>query len=218
MISEQKKTVSAIVLFLISLYFWNSLWMFPVRLLTVFFHESSHGLAAVVTGGSIQKITVNMDESGCCWTLGGNRVIILSAGYLGSLIWGGLLLIIASRTDWDRMTLFLLGLILISVSVIYVRNAGGLIFGILFGLAILVFSKTFPNDYSDIFLRYLGVCSCLYVIMDIKSDLVDNSISGSDSFQLAQKLHLPDKLVGAVWLIVALFLTYKILHFSLNKK
>ena len=40
-------------------------------------------------------------EGGYCKTIGGSRFVILSAGYLGSLLWGGLILIGASRTRLD---------------------------------------------------------------------------------------------------------------------
>ncbi len=66
-------------------------------------------------------------------TRGGNRFVTLSAGYLGSLLWGGAILLIAARTHLDRWASAVLGLGLIGISVVYVRPL--LSFGFLFGLA-----------------------------------------------------------------------------------
>ncbi|MDD3146729.1 MAG: M50 family metallopeptidase, partial [Candidatus Riflebacteria bacterium] len=75
-----------LVMFLVALYFWDSMLVLPIKYLTVFFHELSHGLAAVLTGGSIVRIEVNANLGGVCWTAGGIRFIVISAGYLGSLV------------------------------------------------------------------------------------------------------------------------------------
>ncbi|MBF0410380.1 MAG: M50 family metallopeptidase [Candidatus Riflebacteria bacterium] len=218
MLSEKKKTLFAFLLLLVSLYFWSSVWMFPLRLLTVFFHEISHGIAAEVSGGKMLRIDVNLDESGTCWTAGGNRLLVLSAGYLGSLLWGGVLLIIAARTDWDKKTLAALGFILVAVTIFYVRNSSGFAFGLASGFFLIVLSSSLSHYSCDIFLRFLGLTSCLFVIFDIKSDLIDRSVPESDAFKMASYLHLPDKLVGFLWLAAAIFLTYKIVLYSLKKE
>jgi len=36
------------------LFLWNTWVVYPLKILVVFFHELSHGLMAVVTGGSIK--------------------------------------------------------------------------------------------------------------------------------------------------------------------
>ena len=40
----------------------------PFTWITVFFHEISHGLMAMVTGGKINKIHLNFFGSGLCYT------------------------------------------------------------------------------------------------------------------------------------------------------
>ena len=67
---------------------WGTPVVYPLKILVVFMHELSHGLAAVFTGGSIEAISVSAQEGGHAITRGRSRFIILSAGYVGSLILG----------------------------------------------------------------------------------------------------------------------------------
>src|SRR5437868_10266450 len=69
--------------------------VYPVRLFVTFIHESSHALVAVLTGGSVQSLTIASDGSGLTYSapagfFGG--VLTSSAGYLGTTIAGVLML------------------------------------------------------------------------------------------------------------------------------
>ncbi|NIQ56083.1 MAG: M50 family peptidase, partial [Gammaproteobacteria bacterium] len=56
------------------------------------------------TGGELDHITLDPLEGGATYFGGGNAFVALNAGYLGSLLWGGLLFSAARtrrvRTDW----------------------------------------------------------------------------------------------------------------------
>ena len=74
----------------------------PLKILVVFFHELAHGAAAVLTGGEIVLITLSPDQGGTAVTRGGSRTLILTAGYLGSLLIGVALLLGALNSHADR--------------------------------------------------------------------------------------------------------------------
>lgn len=77
-------------------------------------HEAMHGLAAKITGGSIQRFHVNLhDFSGWILTTGGNRLCVGLAGYL--LTPGvGLLLALTPRYPWASVTtLFASGVLML---------------------------------------------------------------------------------------------------------
>jgi hypothetical protein len=78
----------------------------------------------------------------------------------------------------------------------------------------------YATDFvCDQFLKFLGLTSCFYVLLDIKSDLIDRSISCSDASKLAEMLVGTTSLgwvVGGVWLLIAGFITWKALVFSFN--
>lgn len=214
---EARGMIAPLILFGFALYFWNSAFVLPVKYLTVFFHELSHGLAAVFTGGSIIKIELSSNLGGLCTTSGGSRFIVLTAGYLGSLIWGCAILLAAAKTRYDQQITAGLGVLLLLVTAIWVRNLEGIIICTLSGFGLLALAS-YTNEYiCDQFLKFIGLTSCFYVLIDIKEDLIDRSIKESDAYRIADMLYLPDWLVGVVWLIIAGFITWKVVAHSLNE-
>ncbi len=205
-----------LLLFLVAAYFWDSMLVLPIKYLTVFFHELSHGLAAVLTGGKIVRIEVGANLGGVCWTAGGIRFIVISAGYLGSLLWGCLILLSAVKTRFDQQITAGLGMLLLAVTAIWVRNLEGIIICSLTGFGLLALAAYTSEKVCDQFLKFLGLTSCFYVLIDIKEDLIDRSISGSDAYKIAEMLYMPDWLVGAVWLCIAGFVTWKVLSYSIK--
>lgn len=60
----------------------------PLKWVETFFHEISHGLAAIATGGRIVSIVLEYDGSGLCLSAGGWSIVVAFAGYLGASLWG----------------------------------------------------------------------------------------------------------------------------------
>lgn len=78
--------------FLLFLVFWDSWVLWPAKMAVVAVHELGHALATWATGGSVVGFGLWIDQSGHVESVGGNRFLILNAGYLGSLLFGVLLL------------------------------------------------------------------------------------------------------------------------------
>lgn len=89
---------------LISVLIWAASWYFPfanyfvypLQLFATFVHEGSHVLATLMTGGSVQSLTVSPDTSGVVWSMTNSwlsQLIVSSAGYLGTTLFGIFLLI-----------------------------------------------------------------------------------------------------------------------------
>ena len=112
---------------------WGTPVVYPIKVLVVLLHEISHGLMAVLTGGSIERIEINADQGGVCYTRGGIRFLTLSAGYLGSMLFGALILIVASRSKNDRQICAGLGIFLVAITLLFIRNQFGFVFGLLAG-------------------------------------------------------------------------------------
>ena len=117
---------------------WWSPVIYPVKLFVVLLHEVGHAGAAVLTGGTVQRIVVTPDQGGVCHCPGGNAFLTLSAGYLGSLLFGALSLVLArARRPAPRDTTTLIGAAVLILTALYVRNGFGILFGALFGAALV---------------------------------------------------------------------------------
>ncbi|HEX8499932.1 MAG TPA: M50 family metallopeptidase, partial [Pyrinomonadaceae bacterium] len=68
---------------------------YPFRIFVTFIHEGGHALAALLTGNSVRSLSVSADGSGLVYSAGGgtfSRLLVSSAGYLGAMSFGALLL------------------------------------------------------------------------------------------------------------------------------
>ncbi len=188
---------------------WDTVLVYPLKIFVVLLHEVSHAVAAVATGGSIQRITLDPLQGGACYCPGGNALLTLSAGYLGSLLWGGLM-ISAARSKRVRTNLVngIIGGLVIALTLLYVRNPFGIGFGILFGLAMIGVSRKVSPSLNRTLLLTLGLTSALYAILDIKSDVLDRPELRSDAYMLAELTGVPTVAWGVIWIAVALAFSF----------
>ncbi|HSL72499.1 MAG TPA: M50 family metallopeptidase, partial [Longimicrobiales bacterium] len=152
---------------------WPTVWVYPLKIFVVFLHELSHAAAGIATGGTIQRIVLDPYQGGATYVLGGNSFVMLSAGYLGSLVLGlALLLVARSRPGSARKLVLVLGALFLAVAVLFVRNAFGFAFAMLFGVALIVAARKLPNNGVVILLTTLGLTSALYALFDIRDDIL----------------------------------------------
>ena len=186
-------------------FLWNTAALFPLKIFTVFLHELSHGLAALATGGTIERIELSADQGGVCWTRGGSRFLVTSAGYLGSLLFGALLVVVGGRArpSFQRAVVALSGLVILGATFLWIRTGFGVLWGLLTGAALLGTAWWLPAGVSVFALRLLGITSGLYAIWDIGSDLIARSVPSSDAEALARMTGIPGVVWGLLWGTVA---------------
>jgi hypothetical protein len=183
---------------------WNTFLVYPLKIFVVFLHELSHGLAAIMTGGSIERIELTFNQGGSCLTRGGSAFVILSAGYLGSSLWGALLLVLSSRTRWSRVIVFGMGILTLGVTLFYVRSLFGFLYGILSGAALFIVARKLSGIVCQRLVQVIGITSCLYAIYDIVSDIFGRNVGQSDAHSLAQLTGIPSLVWGVLWILIAL--------------
>jgi hypothetical protein len=206
--------ISTTILILLAVFFlWNTLLTYPLKILVVFFHESSHGIATLLTGGKILAFEIVPQAGGHVISAGGNRFITLSAGYLGSLLWGVIIFHIALTSNKDRLMMGGLGALLLVITLLFATNLFAMLFGISTGIAMLLSSKYLSHKVNDFLLRVIGLTSMLYVPLDIYSDTIQRSYLPSDAFMLAQEFGGTTMLWGGAWL----FLSSILIFYSLKK-
>ncbi len=218
----KNKRLSDFVSFLIILigifFFWHSQLLYPLKILVVFFHESSHAIATLLTGGEVRAFEIVAQAGGQVISLGGNRFITLTAGYLGSLIWGLAIFSVAVSTNLDRWFMAGIGLVLISITLIFGSNDFVTIFGLSMGGLMLILAKFLSHQVNDFLLRVIGLTNMLYVPMDIYSDTIARSHLRSDAYMLAEEFGGTTQLWGGVWLVVSIGLILTCLYWLLKGK
>jgi hypothetical protein len=182
---------------------WGTFVVYPFRLFVVFLHEISHGLAAVATGGAIVSIGLSFDEGGVCLTRGGWPFLILNAGYLGSLLWGALFLLLGGRRTRARPVVAVLGAFTLAVTLVYVRTWFGFLYGLATGLVLLAVATKLKPAVAETLLAALGATSVLYAIWDVASDVLLRHSGQSDAAALARLTGVPAILWGAAWIALS---------------
>ena len=97
-----------------------------------------------------------------------------------------------------------MGLVVLVLTALYVRNGFGLLFGLGFGATLFAAGRKLGPGANRIVLTALGLTSCLYAILDIKSDVLDRPHLESDAYMLGELTHTPTVLWGGLWIAAAL--------------
>ncbi|MGN7613580.1 M50 family metallopeptidase [Magnetococcales bacterium HHB-1] len=100
-----------------------------------FFHEMSHGFAALLTGGDIISFKLTLDGRGLCQTSGGDATFVGFAGYFGAVFWGVMLYLILGQGQFRR-AIYLISLFVFTMAItamLWVKDH--LTLGIIFLLA-----------------------------------------------------------------------------------
>jgi hypothetical protein len=196
---------------------WSTPIVVPLKLLVVFFHELSHALMAILTGGRVESLSVNFQQGGEVWTRGGSRFLTLSAGYLGSLAIGAGLLLVALRGRADRLMLGALGVLMLVVLVLYVRDIPAALIVAATGAALLAASRFLAAPICDLILRIIGLSSLIYVPYDIFDDTLRRASLRSDARMLAEEVGGTTMIWGALWLLISFAVIYACLRHGLGR-
>jgi hypothetical protein len=207
-----RRLVLPVALGLLAVVLWDTFVVYPFRVFVVFLHEISHGIAALLTGGCIVAIGLTFDEGGVCLTRGGSRFLVLNAGYLGSLLWGALFLLLGGRRRRAPTVVATIGVFTLVVTLVYVRTLFGLAYGLVAGAALLVAASRTRPAVSETLLAAIGVMSCLYAVWDVASDVLLRSHPDSDASALAALTGIPAVLWGAAWVLASLWVMLAVLR------
>lgn len=168
--------------------FWNLSFLKNLKLLIVLFHEIFHAIASILTGGIVKQIFIHSKEAGET-IVNGNRIsflFVVSAGYIGTSIFGTYLLNIGFGKKFSKLNLILISCLLSFICYKF-TNFNSLAFKIgiqsaAFFLIIGILSK----EISSLILIFLGTSFSLYSIYDL-SDFTEQLLN-SDAGILARWL------------------------------
>jgi len=174
----------------------------PFKWLESYFHEISHGLAAVVTGGSVVKIELFPNGAGLCTTRGGFTLFITFMGYAGAILWGCLIYSIASINQKAAKIASGLIIALICGSLIFwVRDLLTLLILIIV-LGIFVLQFKLPKlGHLQKLLKFTGIMVLLNSLLSPLYLLDGRSIG--DGARLAEITFIPELIWVIIWSTMA---------------
>mmetsp|Transcript_24412 Transcript_24412/g.50688 ORF Transcript_24412/g.50688 Transcript_24412/m.50688 type:complete len:264 (+) Transcript_24412:196-987(+) len=198
--------VAFIVLYLIyiavTVLFHNTCFAYPFRLLTTFLHEISHALACWLSCGSVRAIRVFNNEGGVTQYVGGCRVLIIPAGYVGSAIWGSLFVMFSGgKRTATGVAGTLVGLLLISLC--YAPNRTMVLLNLGYAVVTSVFIYLEWAVFSPILnyvVLFYGAFVGIHAIFDTYQDTIRRTVLRSDAYACYEQCPccLP-KCVGIQW-------------------
>lgn len=215
--SSNKVELLFIAAFLILLFaLWETPFLYPIKLFIVLVHESSHALAAIISGGKISDMEIGFNLGGSIKTSGGNEILIASAGYLGSLVYGLLLFSAAALRVKGRWIIFLIALTLCFPIVICKPGLTYFTLGLITLFLLIVSGFFISKKIVALITKIFALSSCIYVLYDLKTDLFSKEIVINDSTVLSNLIGINHLLIGIIWLassVVSIIVVIKLAYF-----
>jgi len=181
--------------------FWDYA-IYPINLFVTFLHEFWHALFAILTGWSVLEIEVNSDGSWLATTSGWWRSFVLMGWYIGSAIFGNILLRIwlKDTKHLSEKILYTLAVMMILVWIIWFSSLMSFFILLILSLALAVLARY--TNYDKVILQFLWVASILFIIEDFNVWPSSDLSKFSDIFLL-----VPQSVWMIVWLLIVLVIT-----------
>lgn len=198
---------------------WLGWLVYPFRLFGTFVHELSHGLAAIATGGDFHRFAVRTDLSGVATSAGGFRMIVASAGYVGSAIFGGVLIALHVRWLSARTLLIALGVVFGLLCTLFVRNLFGVASALAITVALLLAAIKLDEGWRDGLLKILALqlildgYNSLFTVLQLSRD----GVTQTDAHTMAKLTWLPASLWAVIWMLMSTAILFGVLRFAMRR-
>lgn len=196
---------------------------YPFRIFVTFIHEGGHAIAALVTGNSVASLSVAMNASGETYTTQGGLVsqfFISSAGYIGSMAFGALLLILIRRAVAARLVLLGSAAVIFALTMIYGffkplfswGSWSGIPFTLLAGIfltaGLVLIARFATAKVATFFVSFLAVQCVLNALLDLKTVFFLATpfapTVSTDAVNMANVTGIPAIFWSALWITLAL--------------
>ncbi|WP_286261695.1 M50 family metallopeptidase [Thalassotalea atypica] len=173
----------------------------PFNWLESYFHEISHGLAALLSGGKIIRIQLFLDGAGLCTSQGGSRLFTSFMGYAGAAVWGAIIYQLARQhLLFARGVCITILLLLIASCIFWTQD---LLTLFILTILILVFSlklKLADNDALQKVIQLVGLTVLLNALMS-PFYLIDGRALG-DGATLSELTLVPEIIWVVIWFAI----------------
>ena len=197
---------------------------YPFRIFVTFIHEGGHALAAFVTGNSVMSLSVETSGNGWTYTTKGgllSQIFVSSAGYLGAMAFGSLLLILIRKTVAARIVLLGCGLYVFALTMIYglikplvwLSGLSGIPFtlvaGIILSVGLVLIARFASAKVATFFVSFLAVQCVLNALFDLKILFsISSPFAGetvhTDALNMSNATGIPAIFWTIAWIALAL--------------
>jgi len=202
----------------ISIVFWFipylSFIVYPFRLFVTFIHEGGHALATLLTLGAVERIVIHQDGSGETYSRGGAQLLVASAGYLSSTLYGALLLVFCKRGKHVKPVLATTSAVILALTVLFVSGIFGWIAGIAIATSLIFVTLVARPRVAHFFLSFLAVQCSLNAIYDLRTLFLVSAYSNgpSDAVNMYRMTLIPPIVWAVIWLGVSWFTLFMALR------
>ena len=203
---------------IISFLFWDTYLVYPIKLFVVLIHEISHAISAILSGGKVIAFNIGFDLSGKCETENGNNILIATSGYLGSLLFGLLIFYSTYNKNIGKWLLIIISILILITSVSLMQNISLTLLAVLYSVLLFVSAFFLQIRIDSYILKLFGMLSCVYVLFDIKEDVLSKNSAISDASILSDLINVPTIVIGLIWLIISLAGIFLVMKLSYIKK
>ncbi|MFA7288071.1 MAG: M50 family metallopeptidase [Melioribacteraceae bacterium] len=202
---EQKKITrlifnSLIIIFTIA--FWDIKLFFPIKVISILFHELSHGYAAILSGGIVDSISIQKSLNGVTSISGGNDLFIAFSGYSGSLLFGMIIFYSSIKMKTKNFILIGIGVLLFISTVNLIEGFIGVFTGISYSIMFIILG-ILEYGFIKYFVRFLGLVILTYSMADIIIDLLISNNQVNDAIILSVITDVSPIVWGLVFFILS---------------
>ncbi len=195
---------------------------YPFRIFVTFIHEGGHAIAALLTGNSVESLSIATNASGETYTTRGgtfSQMFVSSAGYLGAMAYGALLLVLIRKAIAARIVLLGSAAVVLALTLVYglfkpiFSGLGwsGIPFTILAGTALafglILLARYASARVATFFVSFLAVQCILNALLDLKTVFFLSSPFApsvpTDAVNMANATGVPAIFWAALWITVA---------------
>lgn len=202
---------------------------YPFRIFVTFIHEGGHALAAILTGNSVHSLSVAMNGSGEVYSTSGglfSQMFVSSAGYLGAMAFGALLLVLIRRTIAARFVLVGSAALILILTVAYgffsplmhgsLPSLFTLVAGVVLPAGLIAAARFAPPRAAAFLVSFLAVQCVLNALFDLKTVLFLSSPFALGRHTDAANMAAATGIPAFFWALVWVGLAFVILSFALR--
>jgi len=195
---------------------------YPFRIFVTFIHEGGHALAAFVTGNSVRSLTVSPDGSGLVYSTSDSMwasLFVSSAGYLGAMTFGALLLWLVRHRVKPRVVLAGSGVLVLLLVTFFgflaplwnwsLPGLFTLVSGVVLPLGLFAAARYLKPRAAAFLVSFLAVQCVLNAVFDLRTVLYASTFTDAhtDAANMAAATGVPSVFWVLFWIVVAFAIT-----------